>query len=146
MCATEIVAPSIYSARARLALPADLVVILLGTNDAAAIFEPESLSPARYRDAIRDLTLQLQLDGAARVMLMTPPQFYGGPVVRLRHYRDEILELCSPPADSILCGPDVHTLLQLEDFAPEDPHPNAAGHAKIAEALRDAIVTALPAR
>lgn len=146
VCGPDRVAPSMYAARARTALPADLVVILLGTNDASGFLEPEAVTPQRYHEALAELVRALQADGAARVMLMTPPQFYQGSVRRLAHYRDEVLELCSPPADSILCGPDVYSLLTAEDFAFNDPHPNAVGHRKIATALRDAIVAALPAR
>ena len=139
---------AITSARRDVALPADVVVVMLGTNDMLGLFEPKPVSLERYRTALAELAQALVRDGAAHVLLMSAPQFYqGGAKIRAYHYRNAVLEFCSAPDDAILCGPDVFSLLRPEDFADLDPHPNAEGHRKIAQALRDAIrKTTRPAR
>ena len=41
----------------------------------------------------------------------------------------------------VLCGPDLQLLLDADlDFQPGDIHPNAAGHAKIADALYQKVL------
>jgi lysophospholipase L1-like esterase len=140
-CGADLALPSLYLARARPKLPADLVAVLLGTNDATGAFEPAPVEPRAYGAAIAELASALLADGAARVMLMTPPPIPSLPraTLRLSLYRREIFAICSAPDDAILCGPDVFTLLGDADFAPNDVHPNAQGHARIAAALLDAV-------
>jgi len=44
----------------------------------------------------------------------------------------------------VLCGPDLLHLLQPEDFETGQIHPNASGHAKIADAMVESILQAIP--
>src|SRR5215475_1611185 len=46
---------TLYPAMAKPNLPADLVVIMLGTNDAIGFFEPAPLTSAEYRSALEEL-------------------------------------------------------------------------------------------
>lgn len=136
--------PNLYQARARAQLPAEIVTILLGTNDALGFFEPEVVSAQAYSDAISEIVDHLLADGAEQVMLMTPPQNFQSLSAQfnLAAYRLEILALCgTDPA--VLCGPDLFSLLGAADFATGNLHPNAAGHQKIADALTPAILAAL---
>jgi lysophospholipase L1-like esterase len=139
------VSPNLYEGRALPELPADLVTVLLGTNDAIGFFEPGIVAVEDYRDAVAEIAANLLLDGATQVMLMTPPPNFVStlPQSFLVQYRAEILGLCGAPGDAILCGPDVFALLGPEDFG-DSVHPNGAGNAKIASALDDAIRSVVP--
>ena len=142
--ATEL--PNGYGARVPTELPADLVVVVLGTNDAIGLLEPEPTTAQAYRDAIDELVGGLLGDGAVRVMLAAPPpNFDSAPaLLLLAQYAVEIQALCGAPGDAVLCGPDLLNLLEAGDFAPGDVHPNAGGHAKIAAALEASIGAAVP--
>ena len=145
LCGEGFALPNLYEGRALPTLPADLVTILLGTNDALGFRESGSVPLAVYRAAIAELAAQLLLDGAGQVMLLTPPKNFEHllPQAFVIGYRAEILALCSVPGDAILCGPDVFELLGPEDFG-NSVHPNAFGNAKIAAALHDAISGVVP--
>ncbi len=129
-------------------LPA-VVTILLGTNDATGFFEPSPVEPDEYAERMAELVAALLADGAERVILLTAPQNFAAFLNfeahrRLRGYRLAVGSLCEPPGDNIDCGPDLHALMGPEDFAEgTDVHPNAQGHAFIAEQL--AIVIPEPA-
>jgi lysophospholipase L1-like esterase len=140
-CGADFARPNLYLGRARPELPADLVAVLLGTNDATGAFEPAPVDPPQYAAAIAELASALLADGAARVLLMAPPPIpsHPGAMIRLSQYRLAIDAICSAPDDAIMCGPDLFTLLGDADFSAGDAHPNAQGHARIAEALLDAI-------
>jgi lysophospholipase L1-like esterase len=138
------------AAQARFAreAPADLAVVLLGTNDAMGHPRREPLTPESYESALRELIGGLVASGVERVILMTPPPSVNPRAVRrLPSYRQRILAICdSEPHTS--CGPD---LLMLLDTAEDiDPigyvHPTARGHEKIAAALAPAIRAAVGAR
>lgn len=146
LCGSSFTVPNLYEALALPALPADLVTILLGTNDAIGFSEPERVEPSVFRAAIEELVGDLLADGARQVLLMTPPPNYRNPVTneRVSAYRNEILSLCGAPGDALLCGPDIFALLVQADFAEMNVHPNGLGQAKIASALHDAILTAVP--
>ena len=145
-CGGTVERPNLYQALAEPQLPADLVTILLGTNDAIGFDESTRVAPSVYASAIADLTHHLLADGAAQVMLMTPPPNFGGRFAApsLARYRASIIALCGRPGDAVVCGPDVYTLLDPSDFADRDVHPNESGEAKIAEALHDAILATIP--
>lgn len=138
--------PNVYEARARAALPADLVTVLLGTNDAIGLLEAGPVKPTAYREAIAEIASNLLRDGAARVMLLTPPPNRGNVYAHslVMGYRREIHKLCDGPDDAILCGPDLLELLGPDDLG-DRIHPNGPGNAKIAGALRDAIRALAPA-
>jgi len=137
---------NLYQALAVPSLPADLVVILLGTNDALGAFEPAPLTAAEYHAAMQELVTQLLVDGAGEVMLATPPPNFVSTAAAsmLVEYAAEIAALCGAPGDAVLCGPDILHLLQPEDFGAGQIHPNASGHAKIADAMDASIVAAIP--
>jgi lysophospholipase L1-like esterase len=139
------VLPDLYEGRALPTLPADLVTIMLGTNDAIGFFEPGIVAVEDYRDAILEIATSLLLDGADQVMLMTPPPNFVStlPASFIVQYRAQVLDICGAPGDAILCGPDVYALLGPSDFG-NSIHPNAAGNAKIASALDPAIRSAVP--
>jgi len=134
------VGPTIYQARALPALPAQIVTVMLGTNDATGFFEPSRVPVATYRSAIDELVGDLLDDGADTVVLMTPPAYTADPIALalLTGYRGEILDVCAS-TPGVVCGPDVFTLLGPSDFAPGNVHPNAQGHAEIAVAVEASI-------
>jgi len=138
--------PNLYTALAATNLPADLVVVVLGTNDATGWLEPQPLTAQTYRNAIDELVAGLLADGAGQVMLATPPPNFDSPpaLLLLAEYAVEIQALCGAQGDDVLCGPDLLNLLEAGDFAPGDVHPNALGHATIATALQTSIGAAVP--
>jgi lysophospholipase L1-like esterase len=124
----------LYAARARPALPADVAIILLGTNDLRGAFELAPVEPDAYGENLRALVDTLHADGARALVLLSPP-FLSGAVRRLAAYRLVIRALCQE-RPFVRCGPDLVALLRADDFTPPgDVHPNGAGHAKIAAAL-----------
>ena len=137
--------PNFYEVRAVPELPADLVTILLGTNDAMGFFEPAPVDPEVYGDAIEELVFGLLADGANQVLLMTPPSNFSsiGAQLNLIDYREEIFAICGA-IDGAVCGPDVFTLLGTGDFESGNVHPNAAGHQKLADALQIAVQAVVP--
>ena len=137
---------NLYRALAVPNLPADLVVIMLGTNNAIGAFEPAPLTAEEYRAALEELVTQSLVDGASEGMLATPPPNFADPeaMPTLLAYAAEILDLCSATGDAVRCGPDILSLLQSEDFEPGQIHPDAIGHAKIADAMVDSIRLAIP--
>lgn len=120
-------------ASARALLPADVVTILLGTNDLRV---PDAVEPDAYRDALRTLAETLHADGAHDVVLISPPIAIHV-AARLAGYRVRLRELCVERS-YLQCGPDlVEVLDPAVDFEPGDVHPNRSGHEKIAAALAD---------
>jgi lysophospholipase L1-like esterase len=136
-CAEAGAVVHMYEKRVRPALPADVVTILLGTNDLLGAFELAPVEPDDYRDALRTLVDALHADGAHEVVLMSPPFMYNA-VGRLTGYRSRIQELCRE-RPFVRCGPDLAVILGGKDFELMDVHPNASGHAKIAAALADTL-------
>lgn len=141
-----ILSANLYPALAEPNLPADLVMILLGTNDAIGFLEPAPPTSAEYRSALDELVTQILFDGAGAVLLATPPPNFAIPLTMplLLSYAEEIFDLCGAAGDAIHCGPDVLSLLEPEDFEDGQIHPNASGHAKIADAMYASIVLAVP--
>ena len=131
---------ALYSDSVLPLMPVDVVTVLLGTNDAIGFFEPTAISIENYQSNMESLVLALLLDGAGQVILLAPPAFpSGGPVeaAYITGYRNAIRELCEPPGDDILCGPDLGELLDSSDdyFAAGSFHPNGPAHALIASEL-----------
>lgn len=123
-------------------LPADMVLIMLGANDAIGVFEPSPIAPEIYRENL-DATVTRILDlGAGRVVLVKPPPLFAFDETvqdRLRSYGREIDRLCALTTN-VVCGPDLSSLLMPDDFEGDDLHPNATGHEKIARAVLETIV------
>lgn len=130
-------------------LPVDIVVILLGTNDAVGFGEDAPFPPDEYARNLELLTRRLLDLGTGRVVLVPPPPNRPAPPevqVRLFGYRAAIERVCramakerigAPPA--VVCGPDLFDRLGPEDFERDDVHPNAQGHRRIAEAVAETI-------
>ena len=138
----EILPEGLFTTFAEPELPADIVTILLGTNDSIGWFEPAPVTGEAYAEALDRLLATLRLGGAETIVLMTPPDqpFNDGDRERLLDYRDTIFDRCTH-SEELVCGPDLFTLLDLEtDFASDNLHPNAAGHLKIATALGETIL------
>lgn len=142
LCGGEFWSPNIYLNRALPNLPAEMVTIMLGTNDATGFFEPAPITPEQYRENMSDLVTSLINDGAEQVLLMSPPPMCAAAdpltVGRLTAYRLIIKDLCET-LPGVICGPDVYTLLNPEDFAGCDVHPNGVGHQKLGIAVAKAI-------
>jgi len=131
-------------------LPAEIVTLLLGTNDA---LRSESLEG--YEENIIDIVDALLDDGAETVVLMPPPrlprEFSLAKRLAVKQFGDFVLDLCSN-TNHVVCGPDLFELLEYpyqgtgEDHFQNRPsglddlHPNAAGHEVIANRLYDTIV------
>jgi lysophospholipase L1-like esterase len=134
---------NVYEARARPNLPADVVTVMLGTNDATGFFEPAPISPDEYRDNLANLVTNLLNDGAGQVMLMPPPPMCESTnadvVMRLEAYRTIVGSMCST-REGVVCGPDVYTLLNEDDFQGCDVHPNGLGHLTLGIAIATMIL------
>jgi lysophospholipase L1-like esterase len=139
-----ILEPGLFEAHALPHVPSHVAVVLLGTNDAVGFFEPVPVEVATYGASINEIVWNLLTNGVRRVILMTAPDHdWEDPdrVARLAGYRDEILALCADHP-RVVCGPDLYGLLDLNvHFEPNDVHPNAAGHARIADDLTDAVLS-----
>ena len=134
----------LYDVYAAPNLPAHVVTLLLGTNDALRL-----MSPGDYEQNVVDIVEALIEDGASSVVLMTAP---GLPVYyslarrqRISQYGQVIRNICSN-MDDVACGPDLIELLDVNahflqlDSGLRDVHPNAAGHDTIAVHLYNTIV------
>jgi len=136
---TAIARPSPFRERAIPALPADVVTVLLGTNDARGFYEPRPVSTAEFRAALEAIIESLLEHDANTVMLMTaPPRFRPVLDERLAEYREVVIALCAARAE-VVRGPDLFKLLDDSHFNDGDAHPNDAGHALIAAELARAL-------
>lgn len=135
----------LFKERALPELPVDIALVLLGTNDAAGILEPQSVEPDAYDEAIAEIVDALLAGGVKQVILSTPPDVKKSWTHRrLQAYREKILDRCKLPGQPV-CGPDFFSLLDLEtDFENRNIHPNARGHARMAKALRESILAVSP--
>jgi lysophospholipase L1-like esterase len=123
-------------------MPEDIATIMLGTND-AQIGAPAWI----YLGSLTQIIEGLLGLGVSDIILMTPPPSNKGiPAVDtlLAAYADGITDPTTGLCATLLgvrCGPDVYNLLDpATDFAPANAHPNATGHAKIADALFGYVV------
>lgn len=140
-------------------IPADIVTILLGTNDAtAAVQGGEPILPDDYEDNLRFIVEDLLLEGARRIILMAPPPLplhFDQPLAGLPGaterdlipiYESRVALICDD-FERVTCGPKLNRILTLDDhFDPVRPdsvwldqHPNPEGHLRIAVQLFDAI-------
>jgi len=126
-------------ARARLHSPS-IVTIYIGVNDGLADDAPFSDRPQRYRDQVRSVIESARRDGARVLLLTSPIRFAVGDRARLELHRslNELgRELDVPVLDvdrAFGAKP-----LALRYMTIDMMHPNAHGHARIAELIRDAV-------
>jgi len=133
---------NLFASKLESELPAPLVTLMLGTNDALAFHEPVPTPPDLYEQAMREIIHEALERGAGEIILMTPPPNPRSDEVlreRLAAYRDRTLAICGQ-SDRVRCGPDVFELLDAElHFEGPNAHPNATGHRAIAEALARSV-------
>lgn len=126
-------------------LPSEIVLIMLGVNDALGFLESTPTLPSVYSENLDQMIARIFELGANQVILVGPsPLFAFDSSVqgRLNDYGSAVESLCATTVD-VICGPDLRSLLTRSDFAGDDVHPNPAGHEKIAMALADSI-TSIP--
>jgi len=136
-----------YQELARPGLPAEVVVLLAGTNDAVGYLEKVPTPAERYGVALAELVDRLLRDGAGRIVLMTPPPLPRARTVqneRLAAYAGQIRALAAarPQVD---LGPDL--LLSLdrdEHFNASKIHMKPAGHRFVGKALAAYLKTLPP--
>ena len=132
-------------------LPAQITHILLGTNDAYGFFEwfPDGrhgdwLTAAEYEERLRLLIER----SPGLVFVSTPPPLaytITGPVTeRLRAYRDVVLSVVDD-YKSVELGVDFHELLDRHTEV-VGCHPNTEGHAVMADALEESVLSQVPMR
>jgi lysophospholipase L1-like esterase len=125
-------------------LPADIVSIMLGTNDALGFWIGAPATEEIYRNALTALIDETLEFGANTILLATPPPFPGDRPegnALLRDYRAVVIDLCST-LEGVVCGPDINSLLDAEaHFNGDNIHPNSLGHAAIADAFYDSVLS-----
>jgi lysophospholipase L1-like esterase len=123
-------------------LPAEIVVVLLGTNDAVGFGEPRPLDPQLYAQEMQELVRRVQHDGGQHILLLGPPP---NPLARLlapRRLRDysEALAALAEQEPHVYMGPDLQQVVDLEEhFGGRTAHMNAAGHRLVGERLALAV-------
>jgi lysophospholipase L1-like esterase len=127
-----------YPELAQPRLPAEIVVILLGTNDAVGYLEERPLTPQVYAQAMQKLVRRVQRDGGQRILLLGPPP---NPLLRkrglqrLRQYPKALAELAEKEPD-VYMGPDLQEFINFEEhFGGRRIHMNGVGHRLIGERL-----------
>ena len=142
-CAQEVIYPNLFRIRLLPLLPAEAVLVLLGTNDAIGL--GGEVEPEEYGRRLAALTEQLLEHGARQVVLMAPPfnNYRIKASVRLQGYGEQVAAICGS-RDRVVCGPDLFRELAANDFAGSDLHPNGRGHAKIAAAVEATLREIMP--
>jgi lysophospholipase L1-like esterase len=140
-CAGRPTKPSLYDARVVPAMPAEIACVMLGTNDARGVHEKMWITPDEYEAAIREIATNLLDDGAGTVLLLGPPLALQRvqAMLRIFGYGKALASICEE-MPRVRCGPDVSHLLTQDDYESGNVHPNGSGHAKIAEALAEALL------
>ncbi len=142
---------ALYENKITSSLPADIVTILLGTNDTINL--PADPPPEIvYGDNLEDIVSELLFDGVDRVVLMTPPvlpvTFGPNAAITIAEFRSQVQEICLA-FEKVLCGPDLWSLLDAElhfdevsgNYQGKDIHPNILGHEVIATNLFETLTT-----
>jgi len=131
-----------YPELARPHLPAEIVVILLGSNDAMHWRRWEDNSPKAYAEEMQKLVARTQRDGGRRILLLGPPPNPAAwrPIKRLlRQYSEALAELAQREP-GVYMGPDLQEFIDpKEHFAGRSVHMNALGHRLVGERLAVAI-------
>jgi lysophospholipase L1-like esterase len=123
-------------------LPAEIVVILLGSNDAVGFSEERPLTPQVYAQAMQKLVRRVQRDGGQRLLLLGPPPnplARGRGAQRLRDYPKALAALAEQEPN-VYMGPNLQEFIDLEEhFGGRRVHMNAVGHRLIGERLALAV-------
>lgn len=130
-------------------LPADIMTVMLGSNDSIGFGEFGCETPGRcpvnvetYHERLLLLMEKAKSHGVRRVILSGPPPWFHirqDAWLRLEGYRIVTEEVCRADR-KVLCTKNLLKLLGPEDFAERfNPHPNVAGHQKIAEAFEPVV-------
>jgi lysophospholipase L1-like esterase len=131
-----------YPELGRPCLPAEIVVILLGSNDAVGFLEERPLSPEVYAQAMHRLVRRVHRDGGARVLLLGPPPSplaWPPAARRLQHYSEALAALAEREPD-VSMGPDLQQFIDLDrHFGERTAHMNAEGHRLVGERLAPAV-------
>ncbi len=144
-CGASLREPSVFEQLATPHLPADIVTIMLGTNDAPGFLESSPVPVAEFGEAMRTLVEKTHDLGGDTIILMTPPPRcadVGEATELLNGYANVLKEMCSDSdLDYVVCGPDIHSLLEPDiHFEECDVHPNTRGHELIGNALAALIL------
>jgi lysophospholipase L1-like esterase len=137
---------ALYEDQALPRQPADYVNILLGTNDSSG-WPSDPTSVDLYGSRLYELLDRIFDDGAGTVILTTPPRRrFGAPEAhaRIAGYREKLIAACEAMED-VLCGPDLHELLEPDEhLLPDGIHLNVSGHDIMADALFETITIPEP--
>ena len=129
-----------YHTRFRPALPADVVTIMLGTMDAE-----KPVIPPDYEAAIDAIVTQMFAEGVRCIRLLTPPRSFGLNAKRdpwIELYRARLHKVADAHAESEpgrISVIEVHEILDEAHFQKDGLHPNAAGHARIADRVEKGL-------
>lgn len=127
----------LFRDRALPKLPADVALVLLGTNDAMGFMELGGrVDTKSFRLAIEELLDALNDAGVDDVILAIPPDsVFIRYHERLVEYRAVLQSLCAERSN-VACGPDFFAVLDpVWHFPGGGIHPNAEGHQQMAEAF-----------
>lgn len=121
---------SIFNERALSNLPADVVFVMLGTNDSVGFMKPYPTSPIGFSLNMHELFVNLVKNGAKKIVVMLPPKrFYDVEDVdiRLLKYQKSILGYRHSFSE-IVIGPNFYELMTPNHFEGIDVHPNKLGY------------------
>jgi lysophospholipase L1-like esterase len=116
---------------------AAVVVVLIGTNDSYGFREPGVTPPSLYRRNLERLVARFR---APVVLSVPPPTAVSLPM--LERYRAEIARVVADH-DHVFAGVDFLAELPVGRLR-DGVHPDAEGHARMAELLRPRVVERLP--
>jgi len=123
-------------------LPAEIVVILLGTNDAVGYGEERPFTPQVYAQTMQELVRRVRRDGGRRILLLGPPpnpRAWRRGAQRLQQYPKALAALAEQEPN-VYMGPDLQEFINFEEhFEGRRVHMNAAGHRLIGERLALAV-------
>ncbi len=125
---------SMFQLRAQPHLPTDIVLLMLGTNDAVGFGKSAPTTPNEFEFYMREIVTNLLNLGVKKIILMNPPKrFYDGPAVdaRLKSYKLALDRIDNDFAN-VEMGPDFYNLLDTTHFEGMDVHPNQKGYREMA--------------
>jgi len=126
-------------------LPADIVVLMLGTNDAQLAPEDEDQKDVvmRYWFNMTRIVDRMLRDGAGHIFLMAPPRLdpnFGSRARLINQFRSRLQEIAGR-RPRVTFGPDLFRTLKRADHFKRGPHPTLEGHTQIANSLYDSITS-----